>query len=332
MPRCFQNVLVGIDFTQCERISIETLPDTARDVFRHAVWLAGKTGARLTFLSAIDLTAILLNDLSENYRLTLTRTIDAEADRVLFELASRAHEQGVTAESIVVNGKGWMELIQQVLRGRHDLVLVGARASYGTNMRQVLMGSTALKLFRRCPCPVWVTRPSPLDQPLNVLVTSDLKSASVPVLRLALELGQAVGANLHVLHVAEYPLFSLSLTSLPDEIGPNYRHKVRARAERTLRNQLDQAARGASTESIQVHLRDCVRHPDESILQFIKEYQIDLLVMGTIGRAGIARIMIGNTAERLLPNVPCSVLAVKPPDFVCPVCDYPLDPPDIQAD
>jgi universal stress protein E len=319
---CVQNVLVGIDFTQCERISIETLPDTARDVFRHAVWLAGKTGAKLTFLSAIDLTAILLDDLAEHHRLALTKTIDADARRVLTELVRRANEHGVAAETVLVHGKGWLELIQQALRGRHDLVLVGARALNGADVRRMLMGSTALKLFRRCPCPVWVTRPEPLDRPLNVVVASDLKPVSEPALRLALELGQAIDANLHVLHVAEYPLFPLCLTSLPDEVGPDYRHKVRARAEQALRAQLDQAAQGISTKPIQVHLLDCIRNPDEAILQFIKEHQIDLLVMGSIGRGGIAGIMIGNTAERLLPNVPCSVLAVKPPAFVCPICDH----------
>jgi universal stress protein E len=41
--------------------------------------------------------------------------------------------------------------------------------------------------------------------------------------------------------------------------------------------------------------------------------------MGTIGRGGMQGIMIGNTAERLLPEIQCSLLAVKPPDFVCPI-------------
>ncbi|MEO6809254.1 MAG: universal stress protein [Isosphaeraceae bacterium] len=311
---------------------METLPDTAQNVFHHAVWLAGKTGARLTFLSAIDLTAILLDDLTENNRLVLTRTIDADAGRVLTELVRQAKEQGVEAESIFVHGKGWLELIQQVSRGRHDLLLVGARALNGADVRRILMGSTAQKLVRRCPCPVWVTRPGPLDQPLNVLVANDLKPVSEPALRLAVELGQALDANLHLLHVAEYPLFSLCLTSLPDEIGPDYQNKVRARAEQTLRAQLDQATLGVSTKPIQVHLMDCIRNPDESILQFIKEHQIDLLIMGSVGRSGVAGIMIGNAAERLLPNVTCSVLVVKPPDFVCPICDNLLDASNAPAD
>jgi nucleotide-binding universal stress UspA family protein len=41
--------------------------------------------------------------------------------------------------------------------------------------------------------------------------------------------------------------------------------------------------------------------------------------MGTIARAGIPGVITGNTAERLLPSIPCSMLAVKPADFVSPV-------------
>ena len=46
---------------------------------------------------------------------------------------------------------------------------------------------------------------------------------------------------------------------------------------------------------------------------------IDLVVMGTVARSGIAGMLIGNTAERVLRKLPCSVLAVKPEGFTSPV-------------
>lgn len=59
--------------------------------------------------------------------------------------------------------------------------------------------------------------------------------------------------------------------------------------------------------------------PDEVIPEFVVAEGIDLVVMGTVARAGIAGLMIGNTAERVLRKLPCSVLAVKPDGFVSPV-------------
>ncbi|MEO1780385.1 MAG: universal stress protein [Pseudomonadota bacterium] len=46
---------------------------------------------------------------------------------------------------------------------------------------------------------------------------------------------------------------------------------------------------------------------------------IDTVVMGTVGRSGVRGLFIGNTAETILGAVPCSVMAIKPPDFLTPV-------------
>ncbi len=50
-----------------------------------------------------------------------------------------------------------------------------------------------------------------------------------------------------------------------------------------------------------------------------RELGVDLIVMGTVARTGIPGLIIGNTAERVLSEIDCSVMAVKPPGFVTPV-------------
>ncbi|MBC7965063.1 MAG: universal stress protein [Fuerstia sp.] len=59
--------------------------------------------------------------------------------------------------------------------------------------------------------------------------------------------------------------------------------------------------------------------PEPAIMELIEQESIDLLIMGTIGRAGIRGVLTGNSVERLLPRLQCSLLAVKPDDFQCPV-------------
>lgn len=59
--------------------------------------------------------------------------------------------------------------------------------------------------------------------------------------------------------------------------------------------------------------------PEAVIPEFVVAEGVDLVVMGTVARGGIAGLLIGNTAERMLRKLPCSVLAVKPEGFVCPV-------------
>ena len=59
--------------------------------------------------------------------------------------------------------------------------------------------------------------------------------------------------------------------------------------------------------------------PGQVIPRLVAKEKIDLLVMGTIARTGVPGLLIGNTAERMLQAVDCSVLAIKPRDFVSPV-------------
>ena len=56
-----------------------------------------------------------------------------------------------------------------------------------------------------------------------------------------------------------------------------------------------------------------------TIERLAEEADIDLIVMGTAGRSGVAGFFIGNTAEDMLQSVHCAVLVVKPPGFITPI-------------
>ncbi len=314
---CFKNILVGIDLSHCARLSLSALPPVVEDVFRRSVWLAQRTSGKLTVFAALNLTEEFLLMLEEKHRLVVIRKIEDEADQVLTGLVQKAIDCGVAATAVFVRGLGWREIIRQVLRDDHDLVMMGSRDSSGAGLR--LFGNTAKKVLRRCPCSVWVSRPEPYDRPLNVLVASDLRPTSEAALRLAVSLGIAAKANSHVLHAIDYPVFHLWLTALPDEVGRDYHLRVLAQAEQVLHDQLERTEHRSLAEPLRVHLADKVGKPDEVILRCIREFNIDLLVMGTVGRTSAPGVMIGSTAERLLPELTCSVLMVKPPDFRCPI-------------
>jgi universal stress protein E len=314
---CFQNILVGIDFSHCQRLSVDTLSPVALEVFERAVWLAQQTGGRLTFLSALSLTEEVFLMLQEEHRLVLIRKIENEASEVLAELVRKAAKASVAATAVFARGHGWLELIAQVRRDDHDLVMVGTRDSAAA--RYSPFGDIAQKVLRHCPCPVWVCRPEPYDRPLNVLVASDLQAASEAALGLAVSLGVATRAIVHVLHVVDYPVFHLWLTALPDEVGQDFHRRVLAHADQVLHEQIERTEHRLLSEPVRVHLADKAGSPDDVIRKYVDEYAIDLLAMGTIARKGAMEVMIGNVAERLLPELTCSLLVVKPPGFRSPV-------------
>jgi universal stress protein E len=176
-----------------------------------------------------------------------------------------------------------------------------------------------MKLLRRCPVPVLVTKVGTNVRPLNILAATDLKPAGQCAMELAVRLAQQLDAHLHVLHVVEYPLDRIWSTGLAESPESVYHKRVRQDAEQRLQAQLKMTDAAALGERLHLHLTDGVAIADVAIQNSIDLYNIHLLVMGTIGRAGIPGIMIGNTAERVLPEVHCSVLGVKPPDFQSPI-------------
>ena len=95
------------------------------------------------------------------------------------------------------------------------------------------------------------------------------------------------------------------------------RKRARAEASKQLEVQLAQVDTDRLPKPPSIDI--VVDAADVAIIRRIEQREIDLLVMGTIARGGVAGVLTGNTAERLLPRIPCSVLAVKPPDFVCPI-------------
>ena len=123
----------------------------------------------------------------------------------------------------------------------------------------------------------------------------------------ALELGFRMSRNRnaerHVLHAIE---FEPSSSSRVEELRQG---EIIAR----IRGQLDEL--GASEARVHVEPGDA----DGVILDYAERHKIELVDMGTIARAGVFDLTMGNTAEKLLPFLQCFVMAIKPTGFKSPV-------------
>ena len=311
----FRNILVGVDLSSADRLAAEHLSAPTQEAVSRAIWLAGNLSAKLTFCAVLDVSAHTEELLHDEFA-EATRSVEAAANGVLSALVSRAKQEDVEADARLEFGRPWERLTQAVLRNAHDLVIVGTRDVGATS--RFLFGSTSNKLLRNCPCPVWVTKPDPNWDDLNILIASDLSDVSQHALHLAVGGAQLADAKVHLVHAMEAThSHRMWLTGVPDGDLQAFREKKRAEAEAALHEQLAETDYRTLPHGVQVHVVEAP--PDVAILEAIEENGIDLLVMGTVARSGIPGLLIGNTAERLLAQVPCSVLAVKPSDFECPI-------------
>lgn len=312
----FQSIVAGIDLSQLVRAGAAAFHPPVEQAIREAIWVARHSKAPLTFFAAIDVPSHDVYLSGDDLDRFSDRLHDSAA-RILNELVDRAASHGVSATSKLATGSGWRELIREVLRKQHDLVVVGARNK--GSVERFLFGSTTMKLLHNCPCPVWVTQPEPRDYPKNILATSDFSAVSDDVIRLAAAIAGAAGAKLHLLHAVDCPLDRLWGPALIDFNTQVYHQKMIAQAKEQLAAQAARVLPAPSGLEFELHVTERVIVADMAISEFIKKHHIDLLAIGTMARGGIPGVFIGNTAERLLTTVHCSLLAVKPADFECPI-------------
>lgn len=151
----FRKILVGVDFSWCDRFVFEDLSAANAETVRPSLWLAKLNSSSVDFFSSSDLSTKAQRLVSESN--TDESTVLDEAKARLAESMVKSRAEGVVACSQVVVGKNWLALIRLVLWNEHDLVLVGTH-HMGT-IKGFFLGSTGIKLLEKCPFAVWVTPP-----------------------------------------------------------------------------------------------------------------------------------------------------------------------------
>lgn len=250
----------------------------------------------------------------------LTDLMKREKREKLEALAAPIRDMGTRVETKVLLGKTSVEIIREVLRDKHDLVLRVARGRESPS--RGYFGTTGIRLLRDCPCAVWLVMPVATREYKHLLGCVDTSSGDKldaelndKIYDLASWVSRHHGARLSVVHI--WSVFGEQLL----------RNRMSTRdLEEMMRDNRDQAE--ALLDQFLVTHGSGVREPDVHMIKgdpssvipaFARENEVDLVVMGTVARSGSLGMIIGNTAERILGGITCPVLGVNPDSFVCPI-------------
>ena len=149
----------------------------------------------------------------------------------------------------------------------------------------------------------------------RILLPTDFSNYSATATQYACELATKFDAELHLLHALEVHLSSAPGFALGLAL-PQYVHESRAAAEKALASVLDpQWSVGRKVVQAVVE-----GSPKVEIVRYARTRQIDLIVLATHGRSGLAHVLIGSVAESVVRTAPCPVLTVRPEghQFVMP--------------
>lgn len=313
----YQRILVGIDLHQGDRVATGELGLETRAAIEEALLLAGHSGGHVTFCAVLDLspqTATLIREDHQN----LIRSVEDTATEVVTRVVAESQARGISSDQVVRIGSPGEQLCRLALEGSYDLVVVATRSR--TQASRLLFGSTAQQVLRSAPCPVWIVKASAVREIREIALATDLSDAAQPALHAAVSLARALDAKLFIVHAVDQRELSYLLMSgvSTGEIAAA-RQRMMEDAATALNQRLSETDYRTLPHGVKTEVLEGTA--EEVIPQFVDDNEIDILVLGTHGRSGLARLVLGNTAERILPSVHCSVFAVKPSDFVSPYAD-----------
>lgn len=149
---------------------------------------------------------------------------------------------------------------------------------------------------------------------MSLLVPTDFSAASRQALALALVIAERTGAKVDVLFVWE-PSTVVPLETLLSEVGTGAPRTLgEIGRKEALRQTTEFVASVPRPATVPVATRVEVGRPDELIVTLAEQGAYDMIVMGSHGRTGLRRVLMGSVAERVVRTAPCAVLSVKLPD------------------
>ena len=249
------------------------------------------------------------------------------------EKLAAPYQQSRTITTQVRCGTPVLAAIHETLRNKHDLIIKPMNPGVGIFER--FLSGIDLQLLRKSPCPVWLLPPQTPQKYDRIVAALDFDpwhpdpetdALNRRILELTSALAMSDFADLHLVHCWE-PLSQEMMRLWGDDEdrekiadSVHTEHLQHQEGLERLSNQL----RGWIGAEAYDFLKPIPQHllkgsvPD-TIPALVKELDLDLVVMGTIGRSGIPGLVIGNTAESLLSRLPCALLAIEPEGFLSPV-------------
>jgi nucleotide-binding universal stress UspA family protein len=287
----YENVLLPFDDS-----------DGAAEVLHHAAEIAHWADATIRVLYVADTNR-------DSVTVVDGHTVDVlerEGRDIVEEAARTLETLGVSYRTDVVQGDPAPTIVEYAEEYDQDLIVMPTHGREGVS--RYLVGSVSEKVVRLSPVPVLSARMQP-DETLvfpyeSVLVPTDGSDAATHAADHLLEFAAALDATVHVLSVVD-----------DSALGPDVRSAVAGKeSEQAAAEAIETIVSAAEGHGI----TDVVRHvehgrPAEVILDCIGTNDVHVVGMGTTGRRGTDRILLGSVAEKTVRSAPVPVVTVTKP-------------------
>jgi nucleotide-binding universal stress UspA family protein len=261
---------------------------TDRSVFsqgaeREAVDFAKKCSSRLCVMSVLE-----TNPEYETIGASVYQKEEEEATKYLESVKARAWQEGIFhCEAVLRYGEEPCQcIIDEALERNVDMIIIGRRGRRG--LMKVLMGQVAAKVISHAPCKVLVVPRAARIECRNVLVATDGSVHSTAAVTEAIGIAKRCGSNI------------IAISSAYSE-----RELEEAKAN------VKQVAEMAQKEGIPVEALTPIGRSHDVIVETAGGRGVDLIVMGTYGKTGLKKLLMGSSTEKVVGHASCAVLVVR---------------------
>ncbi len=234
--------------------------------------------------------------------------------QIIQPLVNQVAATSIEARLEILFGKADVEIPHFIAEHQVNFII----KSTGSENNHLNFTSQDLHLIRKTPCQVLLCSPNTTLPINNILVAIDPsdddtqgKSLNTNLLKTASNLNRIFQSNLHIIHAWElaeendlrHGLLRISTTEI-DTLLENLATERQKQVESLVNQDIP------ADQHPEIHL--VKGEPSQLFQEFIEQHQIDLLILGTVGRSGLSGFFLGNTAENIIRSVNCSVLTIKP--------------------
>lgn len=284
----FDNILVPTDGSECAQAAVGYADD-----------LATRNDARAHVLCVAD-SRTLENaphyDQVKEERMELT-------ERTCNEFS----ESGVSTERAVRTDIPHEAILRYATEQDIDLIVMGTHGR--TGVERYLLGSVTEKVVRLSDVPVLTVKAEADGEVVypytDILVPTDGSEGAEAAIEPAVDIASTYHARVHGLSVIDTMAIGVDVRSgaVLDALEESAQSAVET---------IEQQATNASVSAVETAIHH--RNPYRTIRSYVGEHDIDLVVMGTHGRSGIERYLLGSVAEKTVRTSPVPVMTVRQPE------------------
>ena len=249
---------------------------------REAIELAKRYGSKLF---AVCTAQVTLGQLE--YAAYAVSEFDKAARQACESAKARAEAEGVACEMVIQEGEEpYQHIVGEAENQQADAIIVGRRGRRG--IMKLLMGSVTHLVIGHAPCKVLVVPKLGKLTAQRLLVATDGSEFSVKAVSEAISLAKRTGGSLIACSIAHH--------GIDEGMANDYVNKVKDLAN----------AAGVNVETTTGQGNACLE-----IIAAAKEKKVDMIIVGTHGRTGISRLMMGSIAERVVGMADGTVMVVR---------------------